>query len=279
MSRNGSGTFSVSNTFVASTRVLSADVNENFEDLGDEITNSLALDGQSSMTGPIKAAAGTVSAPGYSWANEATSGWYRAGAGDFRYAVGGTAVVKITSAGLELLSGAFTGLGANAIVTTNITDANVTTAKLADGAVTTVKIADANVTFAKLTNVATAAEFQSNTASRLLAAGPVWTAAGAVTLTDGATVTLDMSAAINAKVTLGGNRTLAVSNTKVGQGGLLEVIQDGTGSRTLSYTGGSFVFAAGAAPTLTTTASARDILAYQVLNDGKVLISAIKAVA
>lgn len=41
-------------------------------------------------------------------------------------------------------------LASNAVTTAKITDANVTTAKLADGAVTTAKIADANVTTEKL---------------------------------------------------------------------------------------------------------------------------------
>lgn len=45
-----------------------------------------------------------------------------------------------------------TTIGTNAVTTTNIKDANVTTAKIAAGAVTTAKIADANVTTDKLAN-------------------------------------------------------------------------------------------------------------------------------
>jgi len=83
-------------------------------------------------------------------------------------------------------------------------------------------------------------------------------------LTDGATITPDFALANNFSVTLGGNRTLAnPSNLTAGQSGIITITQDGTGSRTLAY-GSYFKFAAGTAPTLTTTASAVDVLAYYV---------------
>jgi hypothetical protein len=85
-----------------------------------------------------------------------------------------------------------------------------------------------------------------------------------VALTDGTTITADFALANNFSVTLGGNRTLAnPTNLTVGQSGVIKVTQDGTGSRTLAY-GSNWDFAAGTAPTLTTTANAVDILAYYV---------------
>lgn len=82
------------------------------------------------------------------------------------------------------------------------------------------------------------------------------------TLTDGATITPDFGANQNFTVTLAGNRTLAnPSNKVVGQTGSIFVVQDGTGSRTLSY-GTDYEFAGGTAPTLTTTASAVDRIDY-----------------
>jgi hypothetical protein len=88
---------------------------------------------------------------------------------------------------------------------------------------------------------------------------------GAVSaLTDGATITPDFAVANNFSLTLGGNRTLAnPSNLTAGQSGVIVITQDGTGSRTLAY-GSYFKFANGTAPTLTTTASAVDVLAYYV---------------
>jgi hypothetical protein len=85
-----------------------------------------------------------------------------------------------------------------------------------------------------------------------------------VALTDGATITPDFSLGNNFSVTLGGNRTLAnPTNLVAGQSGVIVITQDGTGSRTLAY-GSYFKFAAGTAPSLTTTASAVDVLAYYV---------------
>ena len=83
-------------------------------------------------------------------------------------------------------------------------------------------------------------------------------------LTDGATITADLALANNFSVTLGGNRTLAnPSNQTAGQSGVIVITQDGTGSRTLAY-GSYWKFPGGTAPTLTTTASAVDVLVYYV---------------
>ena len=83
-------------------------------------------------------------------------------------------------------------------------------------------------------------------------------------LTDGTTITPNFNNANNFSVTLGGNRTLAnPTNLTAGQSGVIVITQDGTGSRTLAY-GSNFKFPGGTAPTLTTTASAVDVLAYYV---------------
>lgn len=134
------------------------------------------------------------------------------------------------------------------------------------------------VAFPTLTQ-ATAAQYRANTAGLVLTTDKVWSAAGAVALTDAATITVDMSTFINATVTLGGNRTLGQpSNAKVGQAGCIEIVQDGTGSRTLAYHADWF-FAGGTDPTLSTAAGSRDLLFYQVLASGKTFASLTKAVA
>ena len=118
-----------------------------------------------------------------------------------------------------------------------------------------------------LSDVANAATARSNLGAAALAVAQTFTAAqrGTVSaLTDGATITPDFAVANNFSVTLGGNRTLAnPSNLTAGQSGVIVITQDGTGSRTLAY-GSYFKFANGTAPTLTTTASAVDVLAYYV---------------
>ena len=83
-------------------------------------------------------------------------------------------------------------------------------------------------------------------------------------LTDGATVTPDFDVTNNYSLTLGGNRTLAnPTNLTAGQSGSIFLVQDGTGSRTLSF-GSYYDFIGGTAPTLSTTASAVDRLDYVV---------------
>lgn len=83
-------------------------------------------------------------------------------------------------------------------------------------------------------------------------------------LTDGTSITPDFAAANNFSLTIGGNRTLAnPTNLTAGQSGVIVITQDGTGSRTLAY-GSYWKFSNGTAPTLTTTASAVDVLAYYV---------------
>jgi len=78
------------------------------------------------------------------------------------------------------------------------------------------------------------------------------------TLTDGATITPDFDDSDIFTVTLGGNRTLAnPTNITAGKTGSIFIVQDGTGSRTLSW-GSYWDFTTGTAPTLSATAGAID---------------------
>lgn len=89
--------------------------------------------------------------------------------------------------------------------------------------------------------------------------------AGTFTLgSDGATITLDFSASNHFRVVLGGARTLGVpSNLSEGQSGVINMHQDGTGSRTLAFAW-CFIFANGSAPTLSTGKYVMDQLTYMV---------------
>ena len=83
------------------------------------------------------------------------------------------------------------------------------------------------------------------------------------TLTDGSTINWDASTQDVCKVTLGGNRTLAApTNNTTGQFISILVIQDGTGSRTLTWNA-VFEFASDTAPTLTTTANLGDVFVFR----------------
>ena len=90
------------------------------------------------------------------------------------------------------------------------------------------------------------------------------------TLTDGATIDWNLSTQQVAKVTLGGNRTLnAPTNQQAGAFYSLAIIQDGTGSRTLTFNS-AYKFTGATAPTLSTDASAKDIIIFK--SDGTNLL-------
>lgn len=117
---------------------------------------------------------------------------------------------------------------------------------------------------------ASAANYRANTADRILTTDIVWSAADTVALswTASGTTAVDLSTGINFTVTTAtGNSTLgAPTNAKTGQSGFIYITQDGSTPRTLAYAS-AWVFAGGTDPTLTATASAKDILFYQVIDD------------
>jgi hypothetical protein len=122
----------------------------------------------------------------------------------------------------------------------NITNANIS----ADAAIVSTKIAGTAATLTgteRLTN---------KTISGLITAD-----------SDGATITFDLNTSNIHKVTLGGNRTLALSNATVGQVFVLRLTQDGTGSRTVTWFS-TINWAGGSAPALTTTLNKTDVFGF-----------------
>jgi hypothetical protein len=85
--------------------------------------------------------------------------------------------------------------------------------------------------------------------------------------TDGGTVTFDMNVSDKHTLTLGGNRTLAVSNDVTGQQFTVLLKQDGTGSRTVTWWSG-IKWPNGVAPTLTTTADKEDVFTFLKMGSG-----------
>ena len=142
-------------------------------------------------------------------------------------------------------------------------DANETTLTVTDPtADRTITLPDATTTVAGLAVVQSFTKAQRGTP---------------VALTDASTIAIDMSLGNNFTVTLGGNRTLgAPTNVTAGQSGVIVVTQDGTGSRTLGYNT-IYKFAGGSsnAPTLTTTASAVDVLAYYVESSSRIAVTSL----
>ena len=87
-------------------------------------------------------------------------------------------------------------------------------------------------------------------------------------------VTLDFDSYQNFVLTATGNVTLANPSTEaVGQSGIIVFIQDGTGSRTLSL-GTDYETAGGAGLTISTAASAVDVIPYFVKASGSIQLGA-----
>lgn len=130
---------------------------------------------------------------------------------------------------------------------------------IAANAVVTADIANSAVTSAKVdtTQVAVLGTSQEYTRTHNF---------NATTLTDAANISWDLSQNQVASVTLAGNRTLSNPTNQVdGAVYILIVKQDATGGRTLAFSS-NYKFAGGSAPTLTTTASKADVLTF--VSDG-----------
>lgn len=77
---------------------------------------------------------------------------------------------------------------------------------------------------------------------------------------DGATITFDMATSNVHNVTLGGNRTLAVTNVSTGQAFIL-ILKQGSGGQTVTWFS-NIKWVGAAVPTLTTTSGRWDIFAF-----------------
>ena len=129
---------------------------------------------------------------------------------------------------------------------------------------------------------ATALDMWTGTSSaKAVTPRKIYDMAASQALTDAPTIAVDFNAGINFGVTLAGNRALANPiNAKSGQSGVIRVIQDGIGGRTLTY-GTNWRFPGGSSSggSLSTAANAVDIAAYFVGSDGLVYATLAKGFA
>ncbi len=103
------------------------------------------------------------------------------------------------------------------------------------------------------TQLATTAFVQDATFITAVPADPT------TTLTDGATVNWNVNNGTVATLTLGGNRTMAAPTNLSVRTFILVLIQDGTGSRTVTWNS-VFKWPGGVAPVLSTAAGAKDVI-------------------
>jgi hypothetical protein len=137
----------------------------------------------------------------------------------------------------------------------------------------------ASTTLAGPIEIATAAEFRASTdTTRCLGVAETWASVAEVTLTDAATIAVNFASFINGVVTLAGNRALGNPTNEVqGQSGRIRIVQDATGSRTLSF-GTDWEFAGGIAPVLSTAANAQDMLYYDIVAADRIVATLVKDV-
>ena len=181
-------------------------------------------------------------------------------------------------------------LAANAVTSAKITDGTIATGDIADDAITAAKVDPTSVGSEALSSLTvdsiiingTNIGHTSDTDAISIASSGVTTFSAAVvgaTDTDTSntgSVTLDFAANQNFVLTFTGNVTLANPSTEaVGQSGIIVCIQDGTGSRTLSL-GTDFETAGGSGITLSTAASAVDVIPYFVKASGSIQLGAVQ---
>ncbi len=104
MPYNGSGTFALTTTFVVNTTIDQDAMNTLLADVGSGLTNSLCKDGQSSMTAAAKMFAGTVGAPGITFASDTTTGFYRIGSSNIGVSLGGTKYVDMSTSAFAIVN-------------------------------------------------------------------------------------------------------------------------------------------------------------------------------
>ena len=181
-------------------------------------------------------------------------------------------------------------LAANAVTSAKITDGTIATGDIADDAITAAKVDPTSVGSEALSSLTvdsiiingTNIGHTSDTDAISIASSGVTTFSAAVvgaTDTDTSntgSVTLDFAANQNFVLTFTGNVTLANPSTEaVGQSGIIVCIQDGTGSRTLSL-GTDYETAGGSGITLSTAASAVDVIPYFVKASDSIQLGAVQ---
>ena len=271
----------------ANTKIANGIITQNLIAAGNVVTgkiNDAAVTGAKLAAGAVSAntklASGVVTQHAIASGNVVTSTLNTGAVTDAKIATGTISSAKLSTgiinANTLIAAGAITAvnLAADSISNVHLQTASVGPAEIAAGAVGASELATGAVS----ANTKMAADVVG---ARELRIGNVAAANGVFThnthtfrnaqrarieaVTVGAAnVALDFANAQMFSITLGTNSNLnRPSNLTAGQSGTIFVVQDGTGSRTLSYSS-VFDFVGGTAPTLTTTASAVDRIDYVV---------------
>jgi len=285
MSYNGSGTFNINTTgqpVVAGTVISSSAFNSLTNDLATGLTTAITKDGQTTTTARITFAQGFTSSLTTDSSSVSTGSIITAGGVGIAKAlfVGTTANI----AGVATLTAQpiLSSLTASKPVFTDASKGLVSTGTLGSDQGGTGVANNAASTITISGNFGTTLTVTATTAITLPTTGTLATLAGAEGLTNktltnptvtnyvesvvaignsGTSQTLSLTSGTVQTVTMTGNCTFTMPTATAGKSFILIATQDGTGSRTATFT--SVKWPAGTAPTLTTTATTGvDILTF-----------------
>lgn len=227
---------------------------------------------QSSATGTLRIMNTGATATGFTVPTTTT------GTSTFLIVTDGTNVRSLDTAGLGIPGGS-SGGGSSVIsrtVLTSIGEIETTTVDPVTSVTATgvsTFISNASVVEPKLVPLSTtdiryvntSAGYTNTMAAENIVTGQTYSPLVTVAVSDTSIFAVDMTAGTNFIIHLSADSTLRQpDNMKVGQQGIIYVIQEQTaGGKTLSYAN-DFKFVSGTVPTITTGISAVDILAYSV---------------
>ena len=109
---NGSGTFTIVNTFTPNTTISSSAVNGNFSDIAAGLSDCLTRDGQAGMSAPLDIVSGTVGNPGLEFTSQQGTGLYLATAGNVGLAIASAAAFAFSAPSTANGAGLLGSLGA-----------------------------------------------------------------------------------------------------------------------------------------------------------------------
>jgi hypothetical protein len=254
---------------LASTHVVSSGTISD----ADPVSVQFVRTGDTGAAGTISGAAdGSAGSPSIAFASDTDLGFHRSGANQLAISSGGSAVAQFDTTGLDVV-GDVTAATLNADGDTSAGDNAAIGYTAAEGLILA---GQGSVSDVVIKNDADATVFSIATGTTTATfAGTVLAKTDTDTSNTG-TVTLDFTANQHFVLTLTGNLELGNPSTEqVGQSGILVLIQDGTGSRTLSLQS-QFKTAGDAGITLSTAGNAVDIIPYFVSAADSILLGAVQ---
>jgi hypothetical protein len=99
MARDGAGNYSLAsgNPVTTGTVISSTWANNTLSDIATAVTGSVAADGQTTITGALKGAVGSVGAPGYTFTGDTDTGGWHPAANTLAWSTAGAEAVRIDS--------------------------------------------------------------------------------------------------------------------------------------------------------------------------------------